>query len=181
MTITNFVLGLILSSVVLAGCTAQNPEPQLSVAEPGGEWRKIDLSPAQKGVLNEACYPLPVGGPTESCLKHTLAIKRSSENAEAYRDLPLSSVEQLADGGDKTAQYEFGKRLLSGNGIERDLERAERYLKNAATSETGQRSFYTPGVGNSPSSITNVASGTRIQGIEEAEVLLGGLRSGEFE
>lgn len=178
---TNIVRFFLLSiaSILVAAC-AGSPS-NLVASQSVGEWREVPMTAVQEQVLNDTCFSPTETRPASECQALIVAIAKARRNAEAYAALPNLTVERLADGDDKVAQYELGKRLVAGEVIERDFTRARDYLSRAARSGRTRRNLYTPGGGGSSSSVTTVSVGTGNEGLVEAKKLLGRLVSGEAE
>jgi TPR repeat protein len=65
----------------------------------------------------------------------------SSSQAGTASGLNFDSVRQLADTGNAEAQYDYGRRLLSGEGISIDMRSAAYYLKLAADQGDAQARY----------------------------------------
>jgi hypothetical protein len=62
--------------------------------------------------------------------------------------LPLPDLARMAQGGDKHAQLELGIRFEEGRGVERDLDKAKKLYRLAASDSGGRIWVYSPPVGN---------------------------------
>lgn len=88
-------------------------------------------------------------------------------------DTPLSTLAAQAQSGDKHAQLELGKRFESGRGVERDLGKAQKLYRLAASDSGGTIWIYSPAVGNGTKGrVIPVNSGPKRVGLAEAKRLL---------
>ncbi len=80
-----------------------------------------------------------------------------------------AALECAAASGDKFAQLELGIRYESGEGVSRDLRRAERLYTQAARDEPRSRYVYSAPVGNERyGRLIPVSDGTAAPGLAEA-------------
>lgn len=87
-----------------------------------------------------------------------------------YRSASLSALECAAGGHDKQAQLELGIRYETGNGVGRDLNRAEHYYSLAAASTRKPRYVYAAPVGGQRfGSIAAVDPAGQSDGLPEAK------------
>jgi TPR repeat protein len=82
--------------------------------------------------------------------------------------LSTEDVACWAARGDKPMLLELAKRLESGDGIARDVERAEDLYVSAAATKFGTIYIYTPGVGKSPGRTIPMRMGPDVPGLPEA-------------
>ena len=82
--------------------------------------------------------------------------------------LSTEDVACWAARGDKPMLLELAKRLESGDGVARDVERAEDLYVSAAATKFGTIWIYSPGVGKSPGTVMPMRMGPDIPGFPEA-------------
>ncbi|ARS26637.1 SEL1-like repeat protein [Sphingomonas sp. KC8] len=70
--------------------------------------------------------------------------------------------------GDRKMMTELGRRLETGDGISRDVERAEDLYKAAATPKNGTIWIYTPGVSGQPGRVISHRIGADEPGLPQA-------------
>ncbi len=88
----------------------------------------------------------------------------------------IQSLARRAQAGDKYAQLELGIRYEEGDGVERNLTRAKKLYKAAASDDGGKIWVYSPPVGNGTSGrVIPVDAGPKRYGLAEAKVRLGRL------
>lgn len=113
-----------------------------------------------------AALALPVtacGAPSGYMGVDLAAIPRTSNQAE------LQALAKRAQGGDKWAQYELGKRYETGDGVPVDLGLAKTMYRLAAQDSGGTIWLYSPSVGNGTSGrVISVSSGPKNRGLEVA-------------
>ncbi|QTD57491.1 SEL1-like repeat protein [Parasphingorhabdus cellanae] len=66
----------------------------------------------------------------------------------SYSEMSTISLARKAQGGDKHAQLELGIRFEEGRGVERDLGKAKKLCRLAASDSGGRIWVYSPPVGN---------------------------------
>jgi hypothetical protein len=87
--------------------------------------------------------------------------------------LPLPDLARMAQGGNKYAQLELGIRFEEGRGVERDLGRARKQCRLAASDSGGRIWVYSPPVGNGTKGrVIPVDAGARQVGLVAARVRL---------
>jgi hypothetical protein len=95
----------------------------------------------------------------------------------ATADSTLQRQAHRAMSGDKRAQLDLGIRFEEGSGIERDLNKAKKLYRQAATDSGGTIWVYSPPVGNGTSGrVIPVNAGARQIGLAEAKRRLEGLK-----
>lgn len=164
-------------ALLLTGCTTSKTGAEATDIASGPGWRTVDVTNTQKDVLGEACFGQASGSSTTLCQQLMIAILTPERNAEALSSVPLNIVERLAKDGFSVAQYELGKRFETGEGVQRDIDKAEQLYERAARDHKEERSFYTPGVGGAPGSTTTVPIDPVQKGLPEAKARLDSLRS----
>jgi hypothetical protein len=79
----------------------------------------------------------------------TLDLACGSRPSEPTQDKQVAWERCRADGGDKEAQYEMGRRYWQGDGVPHDRETAITWLEKSASPIESSRSYvYVPPVGN---------------------------------
>jgi hypothetical protein len=92
-------------------------------------------------------------------------------------DAELQDLARRAQAGDKHAQLELGIRYEEGRGVPRDLDRAERLYRLAASDSGGPQHIYTPPVGrHGQGKVVSVSRGPRQPGLAAAKLRLGRLK-----
>lgn len=95
---------------------------------------------------------------------------------EGAGDPTLRSLAQRASVGDKQAQLDLGIRYEEGLGVRRDLAKAKRLYRLAASNSGGTIWIYTPPVGNGTRGrVLQVDRGAKVGGLKEAQSRLAGL------
>jgi hypothetical protein len=95
-------------------------------------------------------------------------------------DAALRNLAARAQSGDKHAQLELGIRFEEGRGVPRDLAKAERLYRLAATDSGGTMWIYSPPVKEGASGrVIPVERGPLQPGLEEASRRLAALQSAE--
>jgi hypothetical protein len=85
----------------------------------------------------------------------------------------MRTLARRAQAGDKHAQLELGIRYEEGRGVERDLGRARKFYRAAASDSGGTKWIYSPSVGNgSKGRVIPVHTGPAQAGLTEAKVRL---------
>ena len=88
-----------------------------------------------------------------------------------------AALECAAASGDKFAQLELGIRYETGEGVPRDLRRAERFYARAARDEPRSRYVYSAPVGDERyGRLIPISDGTAAPGLAEAQERLSRLR-----
>lgn len=88
-------------------------------------------------------------------------------------DAAIQRQAWLAMSGDKQAQLDLGVRFEQGLGVERDLNKAKKLYRQAASDSGGTIWVYSPPVGNGTSGrVIPVNSGTKQGGLAEARARL---------
>jgi TPR repeat protein len=82
--------------------------------------------------------------------------------------LGTEDVACWAEKGDKPMILELAKRLETGDGIAKDVERAEQLYAIAAAPKLGTIYVYSPPVGKSPGQVMPIRTGPDIPGLPEA-------------
>lgn len=94
-----------------------------------------------------------------------------------YASARPAALECAAASGDKFAQLELGVRYETGDGVPRDLRRAERLYARAARTETRSRAVYSAPVGDERHGrIIPVSAAATEPGLPEAQERLRRLR-----
>ena len=102
-----------------------------------------------------------------------------------YMGIPLSAgaaegdlqlLASRARAGDKYAQLELASRFEQGNGVERDLCRALRLYRLAASPAGGQAAVYIPPVRGAPGTVIPIDLGPRQNGIADAKIAVGRIK-----
>ena len=92
----------------------------------------------------------------------------------------LQDLARGAAAGDKYAQLDLGIRYEEGNGVPRNLKRARRLYRLAATPSGGTQYVYTPPVRKGGKGmVTPMNMGPRVEGLEEAKRRLRAMRKGK--
>lgn len=89
----------------------------------------------------------------------------------------LSDVSVAARAGDKRAQLELGKWYEEGHGVARDLHRAKKLYRAAASDTPDKTWIFVPQAGSTPGAVMAVTPGTRAAGLIEAQARLCALAS----
>jgi len=96
----------------------------------------------------------------------------------AWESTSIASVRAAAEAGDKTAQFELGRRYESGRGgASCDLKSAKHWYSRAARSNSGNRLAYSAPVGSEKTGrFVSVGRGAAMPGLPEATFRLKRLR-----
>lgn len=101
------------------------------------------------------------------------AAPRSYEGVSFAPDAAPAEIQALARAaaaGNKQAQLDLGIRYEEGNGVPRDLKRAERLYRRAASDTGGTTYVYTPPVGkHGKGMVLPMNKGPVMPGLEEAK------------
>lgn len=82
----------------------------------------------------------------------------------------IQALARRAQAGDKYTQLELGIRYENGDGVARDLERAKKLYRSAASDSGGRIWVYSPPVGNGTSGrVIPVDAGPKQYGLAEAK------------
>lgn len=103
--------------------------------------------------------------------------RRECGAVASYASAAPSTLECAAAAGDKRAQLALGIRYETGDGVPRDLRRAERLYARAARTETRSRAVYSAPVGDERyGRIIPVSAAATEPGLPEAQERLRRLR-----
>lgn len=83
-------------------------------------------------------------------------------------DPELELLANRARAGDKQAQLELGIRFEEGSGVERDLDKARKLYRLAASDSGGSVTVYVPGVSGASGRVMLIDSMPRRVGLEKA-------------
>jgi hypothetical protein len=91
-------------------------------------------------------------------------------------DPALQSLARRARAGDEHAQLDLGARYEDGDGVPRDLRRAEQLYRRASSPRSATQHIHSPAVGKHGQDRVVVSTGLPKPGLEEARVRLKGLQ-----
>jgi len=93
---------------------------------------------------------------------------KSRATSAGVEQAEIGSLARRAQAGDKQAQLELGIRFEEGRGVKRNLKKAEKLYRLAASDSLNEVAFYQPKIGSIPAQSLKLKAGSKNDGLHEA-------------